>query len=215
MDRWHWSENDLKELVVSGKLVPSIFESGALWPLPIGSNGRRKRATNTIFVKEWMYLVGIRPIGPFDCEFEFLAKTAHNPAEGGEVYSRDGTGYINMRTTLADVIANGTFSIEEVERQERIHTPASSRQASPHPLGNAAWWNTSYDVWAMAEMIEREANDRGWGVNQRGRRAGRYPLKTLSAAVATQITETEATRGSKQKIAFKQIENYLRNAGWK
>ena len=214
MQRFDWTESDLKEAIVSGRLIPSIFESGALWPTPVGRNGLRTRMTPAIFVKDWMYLVGVTPTGPFDCTFEYLAKTASDLAGGGEVYSRDGTGYINNRMSLADVVARGAFSIEVLERFEVSRAHAPRLPASPPRLGKAAWWNTSYDVWAMAERIEREAPDKGWGLNERGLRAGRYPLNRLSGVVAAEITASEANKGSKEKIGFKQIEKHLRNAGW-
>lgn len=77
----------------------------------------------------------------------------------------------------------------------------------------ASWWSQDYDPIAMAEALEADQKDKGWGVNQRGKRAGKVPIIGLSKAVAQRISAAEA-EGKGRTIGYKSIENYLKAHGW-
>ena len=78
-----------------------------------------------------------------------------------------------------------------------------------------AWWNQDYDPVVMAKDIESLRSGGGWGVNQRGRRAGKVPLKGLCEEVAKNICAKEAESGGKSRtIGYKSIEKYLKAQGW-
>ena len=95
LERWQWRPNSLIEVVISGQLIPCIYEKGALWPMRPANGGKRARVTPAIYFDQWMFLVGVKPTGPFDFAFEYLGKTAGCMQSGENVYTRDGTGYVN------------------------------------------------------------------------------------------------------------------------
>jgi len=213
LERWHWSENDLKEAVIAGHLVPSIYERGALWPMRSTGSGKRCRITPAVFSDRWMYAVGANPTGPFNCSFDYLASTYNALTNHEEVYLRDGSGFVNNRITLADVIERGAFAREEIERYETEHGVSSTiRDAATEK--RKPWWQAQYDIFSMAAAIEARWDSEDRNVNQSGARAGKFSLTALGEAVAAEIGKTEKTIKSPRTIGGKSIKNYLEKNGW-
>lgn len=125
LTRWNWQIDDLKEVVVSGELVPSLYESKPLWPMRIGANGKRQHNPTepAIVPNRWMYLVGVKTTGPFDCKFTYFADRPKDIDSENPVYKRVGNGYNDLSATLSDVIERGGFSIQEVKRYESSGNP--------------------------------------------------------------------------------------------
>lgn len=215
-ERWQWSENDLREAVISGQLVPSIYEKGAIWPIRFDHAGKPSRMTPAVFSNHWLYAVSVNPTGPFDCNFDYLADTHDALASGGGVYQRDakGGGFINNRVTLADVIANGVFATAELTRYEAAHGAGSKMDDDGMPGKTILWWQQRHDIVSMASRIEAQYVKDGRGLNQSGARAGKFSLTALGEAVSTEIGKAEKVEKSPRTISGKTIVNFLKTKGW-
>lgn len=214
MARLGWNENDLKEAIISGHIVPSTFVHGPVWPMPVGTKGQRKRTATAEFINGWMFAVGVRPVGPFDCEFEFLARTPDAIESSADVYTLAESGYVKAHIRLSDIMQNGAVDVEQLSKLEAGQAAGPLDQQVSANGGRGKWWHTDHDPWAMAETIEEEAKHQNSDLNQRGRRHGSYPLTTLAAKVAAKIKNSEILTGKRREIGAKTIENFLRKSGW-
>ncbi len=213
-ERWQWSENDLKEAVISGELVPCIYQKGAIWPIHFDPAGKPSRMTPAIFLNRWLYAVGVNPTGPFDCNFEYLADAHDALASGVGVYLRDGSTFMKSRVTLADVIASGMFATAELTRYEAAHGPGSNTGDDVTPGKAIPWWQQRHDVVSMAERIKAQWVKDERGLNQSGARAGKFSLTALGEAVAAEIEKAEKVRSSPSTISGKSIVNFLKAKDW-
>lgn len=211
LTRWQWTENDLKESVINGHLVPCIFERGAIWALRVAATGNRSRVTPAIFSNRWLYLIGVNQTGPFDCKFDYLADSYGALTNGDDIYQRDGNGYVEKRTTLADVIARGAFPLQDLEHYETTHGIGACNGDDATSAKQKPWWQTQYDINLMASRIlERWRND-DRDVNQSGARAGKYSRAALGEAIAAEICKAEKVKKSAQTISGRSIVNYLKH----
>jgi hypothetical protein len=81
MERWQCTENDLRSLVSSSELTPSIYVSGEVGILPKGGGEYRMmwaglpgdqsriELLDKINTSGWLYLKVPRLTGPFECQF--------------------------------------------------------------------------------------------------------------------------------------------------
>lgn len=214
MTRLGWSENDLKEAIINGQMVPSIFVTGPVWPMLADTSGARRRTKPAIFVNDWMYPVGIRHVGPFDCAFEFLAKAVDSLKRGDPVYAKAESGYFKEHIRLTEVLEKGAIDLEQVKNLESHPADMATTSQGSVSLKARPFWQTDYDPVEMARKIEGDAANKVSGVNQRGKRAGQYPLSNLSKTIAAEIQRLDILAGRSRQIGAKTIENFLRKSGW-
>lgn len=214
LDRWNWTENDLKEAVIEGHLVPCIYEKGAIWALRFDGSGNRSRITPAVFSNRWMYAIGVKQTGSFECSFDYLACTYDALTNDEAVYQRDGNGFVNNRITLADVVKRGAFAREELERYENEHAVSGSTSGDETTGKQTRWWQRKYNVISIASRIHAQWKSEGRDVNQSGARAGKYSLTSLGEAVAAEIGKAEKANKSPKTITGKTIVNYLKQNKW-
>ncbi|MES2280093.1 MAG: hypothetical protein V4542_01635 [Pseudomonadota bacterium] len=207
------SENDLRDAILSQQLVPSIFVKVPLWEMAINDSGKRSRLTPATRRDRWMYLVDVVELGSNDCAFNYYSDTL-DAWKTTSVFKADGTGYIDIRKRMADVEREGRFSVEAIAKCEAF-SGTQSRGSQVPAIVKAQWWNSKYDVWAIAKEIEKAGIGQGWGINQSGPRAQQYPISRISQAVAKKITDAETAAGQPRRIGGKTISTYLKSKGWK
>lgn len=214
MKRWGWDENDMRDAVINQGLMPSYFIYGAVWQRPLDATGGRARA-GAASVYELMYLTRFHKTGALDGYFDRCAREPDALDNGGDVFEVGGVGVEGNRVSLADVLEKGVVAMSEIARFEESCMEVSEKEPSADNSAKTQWWNEDYNVWAMAKEIESKGADQGWGVNQSGARAGRYPLNRIGDAVAAKIATAELAAGSTRKILGKTIINYLKKRNWK
>lgn len=110
------TENDLKDGILSQRLVPSYFIDGEVSEMSLDADGVLKR-TSGAFKKELMYLVKPRPLGSFDCDFEFCATTADAIETGAPIFQLGVPGgYVRTRISLTDILDKGVVTQPELQR---------------------------------------------------------------------------------------------------
>ncbi len=132
MTHWGWNENDLREAIMLGRLVPSYFISRPLWPVPAP-----QPKSPAVSKSAWMYLLAFKQVGAVDGYFHRLADTHDALTTGNTVFKLDGSGYTKDHLIrLADVMSDGVVMMDEVTRYETSIKPVSSPQPTdPKVLG--------------------------------------------------------------------------------
>lgn len=213
MAHWQCSENDLRDAIVSQRLVPSIHVKAAVWEMALDSAGKRARRAPALYVNELMYLVGVESFGAFDCAFNYFSREP-GPLEAGSLFKPDGSAYLDIRTRLSDVERDGRFTVEAIDNAKALYGSLTIAQSPHGSSAKTQWWNSDFDVLAIAKEIEKQAEGREWGLNQSGARAQRYPLSRISDAVAKKIEDADTVAGKGRRINGKSISNYLKSKGW-
>lgn len=212
MARWQCSENDLRDAIVSQRLVPSIHVRGAVWELD--TSGKRTQRTSSVYVNELMYLVGIERFGASDCAFNFYSRES-GALQASFLFKSAGNGYVDIRKRMADVEKNGRFMAEEVARSEALFG-ALAQSASATPISSAAgpWWATDHKVVDIADGIKKEWIKQGRGVIQSGSRHGQYSRTAIGEAVAKKIEDAEKASQNNRTIGGKSVSEFLKKCGW-
>lgn len=213
MAHWKCSENDLRDAIVTGRLVPSVYVKGAVWELVLDTSAKRKTQTSAVSVNELMYLVEVERLGVSDCAFKYFSRETHLRG-AGSLFKPDASAYVDVRKRLSDIEKDGRFTVDSIAEAEASYGNQTLTQSSVASITKTQWWNSDHDVWAIAKEIEKTALEKGWGVNQSGARAQRYPISTISEAVAKQIEDREKATGRGFSIGGKTISNFLKKAGW-
>lgn len=119
MARWQCSENDVRELMVRGDLVPSIYHNGRAIPLEEVVPGawtpsKVDDMEGEVHAQGLLYLRDFLPRGPFTGDF-LLASVER---EGSPLLSLQRGGEHRM-VALEEVLEEGVIAMEEVARVER------------------------------------------------------------------------------------------------
>lgn len=209
MARWGWTENDLLEALILGRIVPSYFIKKALWPVnPLTS----KQTPPAIFKCTWMYLVNFKQTDAKDGYFHNVADKSDAVATGQGLFKIDGNGYTKDHLIrLGDAMTNGVVMMDEILRFEASSVPISTVR-EPDP--KQRWWVEGYDIVAMATKIEADAAEASWGVNQSGKRAGKYPIQRIAELVAAEVEKAEKAAKRTRTIGAKSIANHLKALDW-
>lgn len=214
MAHWQCSENDLRDAIVSQRLVPSIHVIGAVWELALDTSGKRTRLTTGIYINEMMYLIDVARLGASDCAFNFYSRDP-DALTHGSVFKADGNGYVDIRKRMADVEKDGRFLAVEVARSQALFG-ALSQPVSTTLISSVAgrWWATEYDVINMANGIKEEWKKQRRGVIQSGSRHGEYGRFPIGEAVAKKIQDAEKANTTNRTIGGKSIANFLKENKW-
>jgi hypothetical protein len=210
-----WSESDLRDAIMSGQLVPCYYVNAGVWVYDLDVNGGLQRRTPAIFKNEWLYAVRFKQTSANDGHFEALSETTGPFQPGAVFYGLTGNSMVRGHVVhLHDVLAHGTVAVAELHRfRSSLIAPTPTTQPAL-PSGKVApWWCMDYDLVQMAEAEKTKRTASGYGMVQRGARAGKHPLKAISEALSKHIQEAEKNAGSDRKIGAKSIENYLRKGG--
>ena len=213
MAHWQCSENDLRDAIITGQLVPSVYIKGVVWEIVVDASGKGKTRTQGSYVNELMYLVEVERLGVSDCAFKYFSRETHLRG-AGSLFKPDASAYVDVRKRLSDVEKDGRFTVESIAETEASYSNQTLIPSSVASTTKTQWWNRDHDVWVIAKEIEKTALEKGWGVNQSGARAQRYPISTISEAVAKQIEHKEKASGRCLSIGGKTISNFLKKAGW-
>jgi hypothetical protein len=215
--RWSWGDNDLRDVFSNCELTPSYFIKGDLWEWRLNNDSERRRFRNT-GIEELMYLVNHQETGVLDGYFDMCSRARIKPdLHSEEVYFElTGVASINNGTGIpfSEVILHGVVMLSEIERFESLTVKPATQFALEERPAATQWWNSEYDIWELAVTTEDAGVSKGFGFNERGRRAGRYPLRRLSDAIAAHIELTEKADGTNRAIGAKTIENFLKSKGW-
>lgn len=212
-----WSDQDLREAIISGCITPSYYVNNkGVWVYDLDASGALKKRMPAIFKNGWMYAVRFHQTAAWDGHFLSLAETPQAPGPGSILYQLMGNSMVRGHILpLADVLANGVVMKSEIDRL------ISSATAPFQAPGNATvqskktqWWNTAYDILAMADAEKSKRAASGYGANQSGKRAGKHPRSSVAAAVTHQVDKQEKNAGRQRTIGAKSIENFLREHGW-
>lgn len=211
-----WSDQDLREAIILGRITPSYYVNKAVWVYDVDTSGALKKRTPATFKNDWMYAVRFKQTAAWDGHFEYLAETPQAPGPNSVLYQLTGESMVGGHILpLAEVLAKGVVMKSEIDRF------APSTTAASQIPGNATsqskkpqWWNTAYNILAMADAEKSKRAASGFGVNQSGKRAGKHPLSTMASALAHQVEKQEKDAGRKRSIGAKTIENFLRENGW-
>lgn len=214
MERWDCSENDLRDYVINGHIVPSIFVKRAIEDVAKDSNGTWRRTGPAAFVSDWMYVVGVTVTAPLDCAFAFIAREPDAVAKGAAVFAFCGNSMVDSRTRLCDVLEQGAFMMVEVIRAESLSEKLKEEAINGWNTPKPQWWNIEHDPLTLAKDIEIKWKSEGRGVNQSGARAGEFALSALSEAVVAEIEKVERRQGRGRTIGAKTMSNYLKTKGW-
>ncbi len=119
MARWQCSENDVRELMVRGDLVPSIFHSGGVEPTREFADGVWLPSSvvgvpDPTYAQGLLYLRTFRPTGPFTGDFLYASYERESSPilwllRGGE----------HRTVAMEEVLEDGVISMEEIALVER------------------------------------------------------------------------------------------------
>lgn len=207
-----WSESDLRDAIMSGQLVPSYYVNAGVWVYDLDANGALQRRTPAIFKNEWLYAVRFKQTSANDGHFKALSETTGPFQPGAVFYGLTGNSMVRGHVVpLHEVLAHGTVAVAELNRFRSSLSASTPTTQPASPSGRVApWWRTDYDLVQMAEAEKTKRTASGFGMVQRGPRAGKHPLKAISEALSRQITADEKAAGRDRSIGAKSIENYLR-----
>ncbi len=215
--RWQCTDARLRELTATGQIVPSLSMKGFFSEVALDPNGQPQNTGRSVHLNRLMYVMGIQQLGPFDCAFNYCADRPEG-LRVGTVFKAEGNGFVDIRPRMANIESEGVFAIAEVERVEAAASHGSAVPAAataPQTIKQVAWWNTQHDVLVMAKEIEQKAKHQGWGLNQSGARAGKYPLAAIGQKVADEINRQQGMKGSPKKIGARSVSKFLKKQGWK
>lgn len=207
-----WSESDLRDAIMSGQLVPCYYVNAGVWVYDLDANGGLQRRTPAIFKNEWLYAVRFKQTSANDGHFEALSETTGPFQPGAVFYGLTGNSMVRGHVVhLHDVLAHGTVAVAELHRfRSSLIAPTPTTQPALPSGKLAPWWCMDYDLVQMAEAEKTKRTAGGFGMVQRGPRAGKHPLKAISEALSKQITADEKAAGRDRSIGAKSIENHLR-----
>lgn len=211
MVHWQCSENDLRDAIVSQRLVPSIHVNGAVWVF--NASGKRTQDDPAIFVNEMMYLVGIAQLGASDCAFNFYCREP-NVLRASSLFKDARNGYVDTRKRMADVEKDGRFMPVEVDRAKTIYEAMTARASTPSAADKNLWWKTKHNVTELANEVKAVWVSEGREVIQSGSRHGQYSRSAIGEAVAKKIEEAEKVNKTNGTIGGKSISNYLKECNW-
>lgn len=211
MERWEWSENDLREALIHSRLVPSCFISKAVWPMQSIST-TKKESVPAEWRNTWMYLINFKQKGAHDGYFYNVADCSDAATSGTGVFKIDGNGYTKDHLIrLAFAMSNGVVMMDQILRFEAMARQGPDlRKTDP----KRRWWVEDYDIVAMAKRIEADASAANWGINQSGKRAGKYPVTRIAEFISTEIENAEKAANRAKTISAKSIANYLKDQDW-
>lgn len=210
MARWEWNENDLREAFIHGRLVPSCFLKTPLWLVTQAPHS--KSSLPAVIKNTWMYLVNFKQTGAHDGYFHNVSDSYDAANTGKDLFKIDGNDYTKdhlIRLTVA--MSEGVVMMDEILRFE-ASTKLESDERKTDP--KQRWWVEKFDIVAMATQIELDAKKQNWGLIQRGARAGKYPISSIAAMIATSIANKEKAANRSRTIGEKSIANYLKEQGW-
>lgn len=213
MEHWKCSKNDLRDAIVSQRLVPSIRIKGAVWELILDTSGKRIRITPAVYVNELMYLVGVERFGASDCAFNCYSRKP-DELQAGSLFKADGNGYVDIRKRMSDVEINGRFLAKEVARSEGLYKTLAGAVSEQTTAVKGQWWNIEHNVLEIASGIKEEWKTQGREVIQSGSRHGKFGRLPVGDAVSKKITDAEKTIGSDRSVGGKTIANFLKTSGW-
>lgn len=200
---------------MSGQLVPCYYVNAGVWVYDLDANGALKRRMPAIFKNEWLYVVRFKQISATDGHFQALSETTGPFQPGAVFYGLTGNSMVQGHgVPLHEVLTNGTVAVAELNRfRSSPIAPKPTTQPAPPGGKVAPWWCTDYHLVEMAEAEKTKRTAGGFGMVQRGPRAGKYSLSGISEALSRQIQEAEKNAGRDRKIGAKSIANYLRKLG--
>lgn len=210
---WQCSENDLRDAIISGRLVPSVHVRGVVWELVVDTSGKRRTQTPAVYVNELMYLTKVERLSATDCAFNYLSREPHL-RDASSLFIPDGSAYVNIRKRLSDVERDGRFTVESIANAESSYADQTLTQSPIASTVKTQWWKSDYDVSKIASEIKQEWIKQGRQVIQSGSRHGKYGRLPIGDAVSKKITDYEKAAESKRFIGGKSIADYLKETGW-
>ena len=211
MMHWQCSGNDLRDAILSQRLVPSIHVNRAVWVLD--ASGKRTQNAPAIFVNEMMYLVGITRLGASDCAFNFYCREP-NVHQTSSLFKDASNGYVDSRKRMADIEKDGWFMPEEVDRAKTLYEAMAEIASTQSAADKNPWWRTKHNVIALANEVKAAWVREGREVIQSGSRHGQYSRSAIGEAVAKKIYDAEKVNNSKRTIGGKSISDYLKECNW-
>jgi len=213
------SELALRDAFIAGRITPSYYAKGGLWAYDLDSTGKPRKREYAVFKNQWMYAVRFKSSNAWDGYFVYLADTVGPFGAGSVLFSPTGSSMASQHVVhLRDVLTNGAVTAEEIDRfksSAAVSAPTTISSSSGTPsIGKAPqWWNIEYELLQMAAEEKAKRTAGGFGMVQRGSRAGKHPLKAISEALSRAITLAEKSDGRSRGISAKSIEIYLRERG--
>lgn len=213
MAHWECSENDLFRAIINKQLIPSVHVNAPLWELKHNAAGKRVRQSPAVFVNDFMYLVGVSRQGIYDCKFTLYSRQV-DPGDTDSLFKAVTNQHVDNHLRMCDVVTQGCFTLDAINQAEANTKSTVNVATSQASVEKQTWWQSNYDVLAMARELEKEYEERGQ-VNQSGKRSGKVPISTISAAIAKRITDAESKAHTSNSIVGKSVTNYLTKSGWK
>lgn len=211
-----WSDNELRDALMSGQLVPSYYASHEAEVFVSNGSGTPCHVSPGVFKDGLVYAIRFLRFDAWDGCFEYVSDL---PVEvKGTVLYRlwRGEPKAPRFLPLCDVLAVGGVTPAELERFIKGNSPEAEQASSTVSKSGQTgrWWNTEYDLRqsVIDERARREAG--GFGMVLRGPRAGEHPRRAISEAVANRINDAEKSSGSNRSIGYNSIQKYLRGRGW-
>lgn len=146
MLRWSCTDNDIRALLLSGKLVPSI----RIWQNAFPGVEEADSEGATFFVcdrdpdddlqSEWLsgyfYVHGIYERGPFEGEAHLVGANRHRPGIGarGSYLLASPDEYESKGVSLSEIMRSGVVMLAELARFEQELSTDSLSQADPQAL---------------------------------------------------------------------------------
>lgn len=140
MIRWKCTENDLKRLVISEQLIPSVRYGSLLsvssWdfhtfgdPTKAASTFNFPRPANG-----WLYLQNPTHLTPFECSFHFA--TDDRDVKKPDDISRPYWFWLPHEMFMNDVVSNACVLLQEVKNFEATYSSMSAPANADSPMGN-------------------------------------------------------------------------------
>ena len=212
MAHWQCSENDLRDAIITGQLVPSVYVRGVVWEIVVDSLGKGKTQTQGVYVNELMYLVEVERLGVSDCAFKYFSRKTHLRG-AGSLFKPDASAYVDVRKRLSDVERDGRFTVDSISEAEASNSNQTHAQFPAASTSKTQWWNTEYDVSKLANEIKQEWIKQGRPVIQSGSRHGKYGRLPIGEAVSKQIADYEKL-AKNRFIGGKTIADFLNKIDW-
>ena len=153
LEAGEFKENDLRDGILSGKLVPSYFIDGVVSKYLFNGVDDWNRS-GTAFKKAQMFLVRPRMIGSLDCDFEFCAEVPDAVATNSVIFQFGEPGFVRLRITLSEILENGEVMQAELQRFRSTCDQQSQQILTP---GNQPRWPWGAHQTKCLEHLEAAA----------------------------------------------------------
>ena len=215
LEQLSWSENDLRDVIMSGALTPSFYVNAALWVYKLDDAGRLLKERVAVHKNGWLYAVLFQQTAASDGHFRCLSETPGPVKPGSVLYGPSGNSMTRHHVVhLREVLEHGAVTAPQLNSfRPSVSAPSCSSNTALPPGERSKWWHSEYELLNLAQEEIAKRKVSGYGMVQRGSRAGKPPLKDLAEALSRRITVAEKEAGRSRTIGYKSIENYLREHG--